>query len=1096
MLSIYKASAGSGKTYKLAFEYIKLLLGYKAEGSDRYYLSKSNANRHRSILAITFTNKATEEMKRRIIHELAVLAQMEPGWKKESSYLDDLIKLFGCTVDEIRAAAANALRNILCDFSFFNISTIDSFFQLILRTFAREAELTGNYELDLHSDYAVAYGVNELFQSLAITHDDPDTQRTVKRITDYLMSKMERGDSTSLFNRTAKLHKNFIRLINDLNNETLATRHAEISEYLADHSRIENFLTQINEYRRILIADIQQACRDALSAIDTHCSTLKSGVNGKFTKLLVSRSTDTKLAKPTAMIIDAADDPSSTFTNGLKKLIETHPMPELERAIQSACRTIIDNYGIMITASLIQQNIFVLGVLSKIFGFIEQFRTENNTLLLSDTNSLLRNIIGEDDTPFIYERLGLRLHHFLIDEFQDTSRMQWDNLRPMVSESISTNSDCLIIGDEKQCIYRFRNSDPSLLQHHIEEQFAGQTMITGKAENENTNWRSSADVVEFNNELFRLLASECGCADIYANVCQNTAQADHPGYVKISAIEADSVDEYAETALEQMAAEIKRQIESGYKASEIAVLTRKIAEGERVIEYLIHRISTDDEFPKFRIVSDDAMRVDSAPSVRLIVSALKMMVSVDPTASDEAASSEPAARKTRRDLMKFINVFEIMSNKGMQPDEAIGEALRSHNKYALDFKAETSVNSFNLTSLVECIISSDFISDDMKENENMFISAFQDIVSDFSYTGINDINSFINWWDEKGHKSKISAPQDDDSLRVMTIHKSKGLEFKCVHIPFTQHKMVNFQSHEWFDGQLLTDTFKFIDPGLIPPLIPIVPAGALAYTPWCEQYERRRKEQLLDELNILYVAFTRAIDELTVSYSKPKSATCDTAGSYISLAINSPTLQSHTSLDGTFIKGTPTTPKRNSRSKSNTVLEPSESVFMPVYKSNVRKDLWDNINLDDIRPIDFSYSRHRGIVLHNVLRRTRTASDLPNAVAEEVRAGYIPHHEAQSVIDSLEAELSREEVKPWFDGFTRVLCERELTSADGKHHRPDRIVWTAGGTIDVIDYKFGQENKNKYARQVNDYINHMRSMGYENAKGYVWYLDSGKIVKV
>lgn len=1093
MLSIYKASAGSGKTFTLAYEYIKLLLGYKVEGTETYRLYKKTANRHRSILAITFTNKATDEMKRRIIHELAVIAGMEPGWMKESPYAEKLTDLFKCTRDELKLAAENALRGVLFDFNFFNISTIDSFFQLILRTFAREAELTGNYELDLRSDYAVAYGVNELFQSLSTHHDAPDTRRTVKWITDYLLSKMEKGDSTSLFNRSTRPHKEFVSLIDGLNNETLSMHHAEMTRYLAEPTRIERFLAHVNDRRKLIIADIQSRCAYAVTVIEAHESG-SAKINARFKKMLIDRISSGKVAEPGKMITQAAADPTAYYSKAMQAYAETHPMPELEAAISDACKAVIDGYNEMITIIEIRQNIFVLGVLAKIFGFIEQFRAENNTLLLSDTNTLLRSIIGEDDTPFIYERLGLRLHHFLIDEFQDTSRMQWDNLSPMVSESVANASDSLIIGDEKQCIYRFRNSDPSLLQHRIEGQFSGQTKISGNSEKDNTNWRSSADVVAFNNELFTALALECGCSDVYANVTQriSPAHAHHSGYVEVTAVEADNVAEYGECALCRMAEHIKRQLASGYKPSDIAILTRRSSEGTQAIDYLMRLMADDSDFPKFRIISDDALRVDSAPSVRLIVSVLKMIAT--PQATSPETDTGVRQRKTRRHLMNMLNAYEFMVSRGAATHDALKAAIDNPVEFAGDVSELTSMECFNLTSLVERIINR-YLSPGMHHDENMYISAFQDVVAEFSSLGINDIHSFIVWWEEKGHLSKVSAPQDENALRVMTIHKSKGLEFQCVHLPFMSHKLVDFMSHEWFDGNALASTFADIDPDIIPPLIPLLPKEALLLTPWAEQYGQRYSEQLLDELNILYVAFTRAVTELIVSYPKPKSAAMVTAGQYLDAAIHASGLAASIDENGVLRRGVPSTHKAEER-KLITAIEPFYAEDMPVYYTNDRNDLWANINIDQTRPLDFSFSRDRGIVLHNVLRNVRNVADLPNAVAEAVKAGYIPTVAYADILEGLEAELQRDEVKGWFDGFRRVLCERPLTDAAGNHMRTDRIVWTAQGTVDVVDYKFGEEHTKRYSRKVREYVAALEAMGFKNVRGFLWYLDSGKIVKI
>ena len=838
MLTIYKASAGSGKTFTLAYEYIKSLLGKKIEGSNRYKLRSGYGDKHRNILAITFTNKATEEMKERIVQELSALAH-----GKDTAYLKMLTQEFQCTSEQLQKAAGKALRTLLFDFNYFNISTIDSFFQTILRTFAREAELTGDYELELNNDDAITEGMHRFFESL--NRNDKNTRKYIKGITDYLLECLRNNESVMMFSKDSGLNSRISRTVADLSNDRFDDCYDNLKKYFAEPSRIETVFTAITQAVKQLRENAAALCVTAVAAIDSVPLGSNPVNRYLYSDLEAGARQEFKCGKVTA---ETAESETPAYNKPFVTYLEKNPgYPAPDSQIVEAAKALKklkDDESFLLD---LRTNMFMLALMVKIYSFIEEYRVENNALLLSDTNSLLRTIIGEDDTPFIYERLGVILNHYLIDEFQDTSTIQWECLRPLVSTGVANNYDSLIIGDEKQCIYRFRNSDPSLLAKKVADQITD-NRIVGSDPEKNTNYRSSRDVVEFNNALFKTIAEQNGFGDIYANVNQSIApkHADHRGYIKITPLEVTGNDEYFDTMLPGLADDIQRQLDSGYRPNDIAVLVRKKEDGHKIISHLI---THQEEFEhKFNIISDDLMPVSDSPAVRLIVSTLRNIAYPFTAPTDSKF-------KTLKETKALISRFEIALHSGADSSEALRKALVGEDIDTSMFTGTTIVD------IVEDIIAT--LPDELVQMHSPYICAFHDLIADYSAFGLNDLQSFLRWWDETGKRKIISAPEDPNAIRIMTIHKSKGLQFKCVHLPCCTWDILSFKSLSWFDAKPLKQLNLNCE---LPDIVPMKPKPYMEGTPLADEYNSMYNELILDELNVLYVAFTRAVDELCAYY--------------------------------------------------------------------------------------------------------------------------------------------------------------------------------------------------------------------------------------
>lgn len=896
MLTIYKASAGSGKTFTLAYEYIKNLLGKKIEGSDRYKLRSGYGDKHRNILAITFTNKATEEMKERIVQELSALAH-----GKDTAYLHKLTREFSCTPEQLKSAAGKALRTLLFDFNYFNISTIDSFFQTILRTFAREAELTGDYELELNNDDAITEGMHRFFESL--NRNDKDTRKYIKGITDYLLECLRNNENVMMFSKDSGLNSKISQTVTGLSNDRFDEYYDSLKNYFAEPARIEMVFTAITKAIRSMEDKAAELCAIAVAAIDS-IPFKSSPVSSYLYKDFESAANHVfKCGNVTAAV---ADNETPAYNKSFLTHLAKNPgIITPDSQIVEAAKALKERKDNISLLSNLRTNIFLLALMVKIYSFIEEYRVENNALLLSDTNSLLRTIIGDDDTPFIYERLGVMLHHYLIDEFQDTSTIQWECLKPLVANGVGNGYDSLIIGDEKQCIYRFRNSDPSLLAEKVALQITDNRVV-GSDPEKNTNYRSSRDIVEFNNSLFETIAEQNGFSGIYANVNQSIApkHSGHRGYIKIAPLDVTNQDEYFETMLPKLADDIQRQLGSGYHPSDIAVLVRKKDEGLKIISYLIKH---QEEFEhKFNIISDDLMPVSDSPAVRLIISTLRNI-------AYPLAPPTNSRFKTLKETKALISRFEIALHSGDSPSEALRKALKGQDTDI------SSISGTTIVDIVEDIIAT--LPDELVRMHNPYICAFHDLIADYSTFGLNDLQSFLRWWDETGKRKIISAPEDPNAIRIMTIHKSKGLQFKCVHLPACYWDILSFRFLVWFDAAPLKQLGLECD---LPDIVPMKPGPGMEKTPLAAEYRKICKELILDELNVLYVSFTRAVDELCAYYfsnsrsSLPVSELIDNA-----MQAQFPDRL----IDGEYIFGTPTECEHTGKESDSQV----KSELMPDY---------------------------------------------------------------------------------------------------------------------------------------------------------------------
>ena len=923
-LEIIKASAGSGKTWTLAREYLKILIPTDGTPFD------PQAFRH--ILAVTFTNKATEEMKSRIIDELHKLIQ-DPGYcfpDKEPR------------TEQAREYAEKALTAILHDYGSFSVSTIDRFFQIVMRAFAREINQYASYKVELDTDSVLQQTVDRMLASL----DEPGNEELLKWLTDYSLEQIEQGKKWDISGPLYDICKHLVN---------------------------EEFL----RLRR------------------------------KYGPELWDRQTITE------------------FQNRLRIIIDS----EGEGKVKS-------------TAKSLNEDIYLLGIVADLYRNLTELLKENNLVLLSESTDVLSRIIDGSDTPFIYEKVGTRYDHFMLDEFQDTSRLQWENFKPLLKDTIDRGEGSLVVGDIKQSIYRFRGSDMNLLHSEVAKLLPNpQDHIHTRKEN----WRSEETIVDFNNkffcrlnELLQKMDSVKGFASEIAgyyqkeDVKQDVAREENKGkgYVRVEFLtkgpKKESPD-YWTNIIPSRLKEFMEELVSRYpRYSDIAFLVRSNDEGATIAETLLSL--------NYPVVTEDSLMLSSSKSIKRLAALLTFLA--DPSNSVNLT------------LMKEL--FDEIPNLSA----AAGE---SDSLYEI---CDTLLRKYMPV---------------IPESEQPFLFAFLDEVIAYTDKFGSNLTGFVEWWQKSGYQRKISAPKRDDAITVMTIHKAKGLDFQVVVIPFLDEALLRGNPILWCEPQ---GDFSSIG------LVPVKAKKDLIETIFADDFAKEQKMQCLDAINTAYVAMTRAVKEMYIFAPAPKLTTkgvidsrCNTVATMLYLHLQPANVRLGEPYDLEF-----------GRKESG-----DAPVSVPAVQSKpvrFRSIPYDERLRLSLKGGEF-FSTERGIRYHDILSRIDTEADLHGAVADAVREGLLSADEAVEAEKEIGTWIGQVADRHWFDGSWRALNEISIVDAAGEIHRPDRVLVEKGkplgqGKALVIDYKFGEEH-DKYRKQVRRYMNLLFQMGYSDVSGLLWY---------
>ncbi len=979
MLIVSKASAGSGKTFALALVYINFLL---------QSMRKNHIfDPYRHVLAVTFTKKATGEMKERIIHELYTLAT-NPS---ESGYTDYLLGVKrledeGKTTHRSLTAEQRAkeikvlsddcrtlLGNLLQDYPNFQVSTIDSFFQQILRSFAQDMQLANNYSISLDSKQVISEGVDQLF--FDINDDESDLDATFSSLLTYATTNIDEGHN---WNPKSQLR--------DFAEELLA----------------ENVQRQKKAFEHILQNPT------IIASVRKQLSDIKKSIEQEYT-----------LTKAKTISKKAPQDIQQLHTS----------------------------------ATLAMEHLNDLALLAAVEKKVDERNRKEGRIPLAETNSILNNIINGAEAPFVYEKIGTRLQHFLIDEFQDTSRLQWENFKPLIKESCANGNDNLVVGDVKQSIYRWRGTDMSTLQFIDKEGLA-----LGEELPKTYNFRTSEVIVNANNIMFERYAQYLSsgekpisalAANLYANLKQEPTKKGLSGRFRIEWYDSTPGDLFIPA--QNRTIEIIRSLQEEGRVkhlSEIAILVRYNKETAQLSQALIAN--------GISVQSPEGLLIGSHEATQCVIGLLKIAINHD-------------------DKIAETNVKELLEKTGREYNPSVTtSAMFSNDLFAL---VRFYIDYYRLFEL---------------PNADAYITSLLDVVYNYSLNKNADVVGFLEYWGRNHDKLSIPASEAPEAVQIMTIHKAKGLEFPVVIIPFLSWPMG--PKSDISDTLLWCDTEGLPEPFSQLPLIPISAKKAADNTYFSSYYQREIEMQYIDNLNLCYVAFTRPVHTLYAIAPQKKNVRNGESVGMLLLNL----MQDH-------IKKASQDDNEAADNESNgteyLVWEEDNNLPLPVakeYKEEAERQVKyisvpENGRLRQrTKASEYNENTTFGNTMHYLLSQIENNNDIlriDELIESAVRKGQIKEEERETIADDLKqffTLIQESGHSDWYSDRYTILNEQNILCGSTTY-RPDRVMIEEEKAI-IIDYKFGKENP-AYNKQVQQYMDLLSEMGYQ-VEGWLVYFDA------
>ena len=1067
-LTVYKASAGSGKTFTLATEYIRLLV--------------ENPQCYRNILAVTFTNKATEEMKMRILSQLYGIWKQLP---ESDKYLQNIQEKTGLAPNVISERAGLALNNLTHNYNYFRVETIDTFFQSVLRNMARELDLTTNLRIGLNDYQVEELAVDQLIEDLTTT--DVMLQWILK----YIMENISDDKSWNVIAQIKKFGQNIFK---DYYKEVSIT----LEQKMGEAGFFENYTTCLRDLRKAAeeyMKEIGESFFDTLEGEGLNVDDLSSkqrGIASFFNKLRKGTFDPSIITTTVANHLENIEK-WCPKTNPRRDVVLQVVESSLIQILKCAVEAQEKQWKIFQSSNLTLRHLNQLRLLSSIEKKVREINETENRFLLSDTQQLLHSLIDGSDSPFIFEKIGTQLQHVMIDEFQDTSTIQWQNFKVLLAETMShEDGSNLIVGDVKQSIYRWRSGDWRLL-NGIENQFNSMLM---EIKSLSTNYRSTRNVIDFNNTFFRHAAKveyqaleELECDEreqlekAYADVEQKVPD-DKKDEGRVT-IELLPNNEYQESVLEHTVEYVRELIDAGVSQKDIAILVRYNNHIPLIAQYFLENL------PEVSIVSDEAFRLEASSAVCLMIQALHLLLHPDDQLTKAAIVKTWLCTVQGKELTD--DQFMIAGNNF---DEYLPEAYIAHFDELLTLPlyelAEKIYSIFQLHRL---------------EGQGAYICAFYDHLANYVNENTTDIQSFLTEWDENLSKKTIQS-DETNGIRLISIHKSKGLEFDHVIIPYCDWTLEKY-----------SDNIIWCKPNEAPfndlPIAPIDYSPKMMGSIYEKEYLHEHLQNTVDNLNLLYVAFTRAAKSL---YVVGKRGAKNSRSALIELCLplvaeSMPEAQLDGMEDnesaivfefGTYETSQPELPSQNNeKESSNPFLQKSEAISVSIRtydsKVNFRQS---NRSRDFIEGEDIDQQRRyiqAGSILHEIFSTIQTEKDIPEALQRLQFEGILYDEEmtAERITSMLRKRLSDPRVASWFSPRWTLFNECTILSVeDGEvhEHRPDRVM-TDGNEWIVVDFKFGHPDP-EYHTQVRQYMDLLSSMGHQNIKGYLWYVYSNKIEEV
>ncbi len=1055
---VYKSSAGSGKTYTLVKAYLKLVIAHP--------------ERYANILAVTFTNKASNEMKSRILESLKMLA----GHRADSSSIADnplaksLLEELNMTPEALSGKAETALRFILHNYSNFAVSTIDSFVHKLVRSFARDLRLPANFEVELDSDKLISNSIDLLVSKVGA---DPQLTAALVR---FIETRMDDEKSWNIELQLKEFTQEMLK--EDSYDAIRQLSGLSIDDFIGISKKLQE---HIRSFERKIIAPAKQAMETIASAGLTQDAFFqtKSGIYAYFNRIA---NGDLSKLQPNSYVLKSIDE--NKWCSGKCTADESDAIFNISDDLTGFYFHIQqiqhDGWQEYNMCRLVHGNIFLVAVLSEIEKVMDEFRENENIVHISEFNKRISAIVQREAVPFIYERIGERYRHYLLDEFQDTSILQWHNLLPLLENALSAGNFNMIVGDGKQAIYRWRNGEveqfsalPRVFKNPGDALSAARENLLVQQhdpQNLNINYRSRSEIVGFNNAFFDFVKGGLSgeLSVIYDEVKQKTLSSKTGGYVQIEFLknESGTTEDYRTDMLDRTLSIVQENLRD-FNPSDIAVLVRRNADGSDLAQHLMEN--------GISVVSNDVLVLSASPKVRFLISFLRFMHAPD----NSIAAAEVLTFLYQFKELGFARLNDLlMAVRELNPKDPAALPLihmLAGRGYALDS------SRLGVSPLPELITHLIAVFQLDEAGNDPFVQFFMDMVYDYNTRYNEPLPEFLKYWNDTGAGKSIVIPEATPSVRVMTIHKAKGLQFPVVVYPFAQSFSRLSKKHAWVKPQL--DWLPELQTAMVNYNKTMESAGM------SELYREETDKSFLDMLNLMYVAMTRAEERL---YVISKDKTNDKDQWRVAATFSDPADLLHQFIQHSkwepdqmnrYCKGTRSVGAKPSDDRADELAVLTSAPTSGDWRQHIKIRLRTPLNWDasgDKGP------REMGLLIHRALSMVRSKHDVDRAIAILVNEGQLHEDQAEQLRSAIIELISKPDLSPYFEEDNMVMNEREILLKSGDILRPDRIVIKDNKAV-VIDYKTGKEDPSHHL-QLDDYAAALKELGYENVEKKVVYV--------
>jgi len=1066
-VKILQASAGSGKTFSLAVHYLTLLF--------------SNENKYREILAVTFTNKATEEMKTRILDVLRGLALQDDS-SSIDSYKQLILKAYPDFTKEILSERADIIyRKILHDYSRFSVSTIDGFVQKVIRGFAFELGLDAAYSLEMNIDKVKDNLVDRLDKEL---DKNPEL---VKWIISLAKERIDENKSwnykTELLSLTGEIFKErFADFDNALNTIGLENANQVFYKYAAQTKE------EIQQFENSVSA-LAQSALGIMERLNVVSDELKGKSRSPLLRLKKLAEKDFKEAEKLFVLIDASPD------EWFQKNASQDCYPEINtllKQIQVLFEAEGANY---VLAQQFNKNVYYLRLMQELAVLLKDYREESGNLLISDAQNLLSGITKDagDNPSFIWEKIGNKYKNFLFDEFQDTSVSQWGSFNSLVKNAVASPSgtltDHLIVGDTKQSIYRWRNGDWNILHSQAKIDLALHNVNDDYLEE---NYRSSTNIIRFNNFLYKRLPqliqtklngdvldaennqlsqwwNEKNYHEIINNIYAQAEQKVTPytpegGTIKVKKFVKEEEDErlysdsvFREYSLNYLISEIQDLKENRqYHYKDMSVLVRSNREALETVQALMEA--------QIPVVSGEALLIANNTAIKLILNTLNVLVGFKENTSLYKANCIALYHKIKNEDINpnsYLNLrFKSLEELSHLLPEDLCKNAQSWMQLPLPELAEKIIKSYGL---------------DSQQVHLPYLLAFRDITGNASRQGEKGILSFLSWWEEDGYKKALPSPEEANAVQILTIHKSKGLAFRAVFIPFCDLSLSGKTNSIFWVPSAETPYHELGS-------IPLKYTKSLAKSSVAKYYFEEELYRHMDSLNMIYVATTRAKDYIYMGIkAKTKEEEMNTIGDLLNSLYKDEFDEEHLFKEEAYLA------KPEQEHQRNTiVLEkyPTSDRVSEIYKPLEEKNINHILNLEK--------AGRDGSILHDILAAVKNINEVDDYLKNLNLQGTITADEMENFRKEAVEVLSHPDLQQLLASADKTIEEKGIIDRHGKQHRPDKVILSKGEII-IIDYKFTLKEYQEHELQVQNYKDLFYAMGYKKVSAYLFYAITKKI---